>query len=139
MHVLHEDEDHDVSIGEHIEPTRHPSDLLVAVQRASRGVCFRLQPRSICKPSDHSFDRIAKLRCLQDENLILSLGELAQTTRGIITIVTAVVALVGMAPFLFIEVRRKCLSIRLVCATPPGESSRLSQWWWPSSVWLSCS
>lgn len=54
---------------------------------------------------------------MQDENLNMSLGELAHTTRGIITIVTAVVALVGMAPFLFIEVRHKRLSIRSRCHT----------------------
>mmetsp|Transcript_1853 Transcript_1853/g.5429 ORF Transcript_1853/g.5429 Transcript_1853/m.5429 type:complete len:488 (+) Transcript_1853:199-1662(+) len=39
----------------------------------------------------------------QDENLDLSLRQLAHTTSGICTIVAAIVALIGMAPFLYIE------------------------------------
>lgn len=47
-----------------------------------------------------------RLSCdvVQDENLDLSLRQLAHTTSGICTIVAAIVALIGMAPFLYIEV-----------------------------------
>lgn len=40
----------------------------------------------------------------QDENLHLSIRQLAHTGRGLGTIVSLVVSLLGFAPFLYIEV-----------------------------------
>lgn len=40
----------------------------------------------------------------QDEDLQLSLSDLAHTTSGLFTIIAAAIAILGMAPFVFIEV-----------------------------------
>ena len=40
----------------------------------------------------------------QDEDLSLSLGELVETKRGIVTVTTEALALTGMMPFIYIEV-----------------------------------
>ncbi len=40
----------------------------------------------------------------QDEDLNLSFMELWHTPRGIVTVTSAIIALLGMTPFLYIEV-----------------------------------
>ena len=42
---------------------------------------------------------------MQDEDLSLSLSKLVETRRGVVTVATEVLALLGMTPFVYIELR----------------------------------
>lgn len=45
-----------------------------------------------------------ELRCLQDEDLSLTLGQLVESKRGIVTVATEAFALAGMMPFIYVEI-----------------------------------
>jgi hypothetical protein len=60
---------------------------------------------------------------LQDENLHLSIWQLAHTGRGLGTIISLVVSLLGFAPFLYIEV--PLCSVTTSCC---GVRTFVSEW-----------
>ena len=81
------------------------------MQTASMTYCMCLRVASSKLPTQSEVESLAAAHnqfgavcVVQDEDLSLTLGELVETKRGIITVATEASALAGMLPFIYIEI-----------------------------------